>query len=287
MAYTVTAAFEQFFDTINLSGDHRDLANTRRDDVIATLKDKLAVNEAFATGSIPRFTALRGTADVDVIVALHYGKHIKDKNPSQVLQLVRDSLADYRTNVRKNGQAVTLYYKTWPNVDIVPAAQIADSSGNVSKYEIPDAIRERWLRSDPKGHGAAVDARSSICGATFRKLIKALKHWNETHGGFLQSYHVEVLALQTFSGQLSDVTWDAFQFFDKLANTVNVSLWHHGDQVDAYLSLSDRTELQSRAGRARDEARAAWHATYSANNDHQAAITSWRRVFGDAFPAYG
>ena len=287
MVYTVTAAFDQFLDAINLSGDHRELANTRRDDVIGTLKDKLTVNEAFATGSIPRFTALRGSADVDVIVALHYGKHIKEKKPSEVLQLVRDSLAEYRTNVRKNGQAVTLYYKTWPNVDIVPAVQLTDGSGNITRYQIPDSIREQWVRSNPKGHGTAVDDRSSVCGANFRKLIKLVKHWNETHGTYLQSYHIEVLALQFFTSLLSDITWDAFQFLDKLASSLGFALWHDDDQVDVYLSVSDSSELQKRANRARDQARAAWHATYGTNNDDRTAISYWRQVFGDAFPTYG
>ena len=47
--------------------------------------------------------ALTGNADLDVFVVLHFGKHIKNKLPSQVLQSVQDSLGEYR----KNGQAVT------------------------------------------------------------------------------------------------------------------------------------------------------------------------------------
>jgi hypothetical protein len=52
------------------------------------------VIEAFASGSIPRYTALNEHADLDVIVALHYSKHIKDKTPSQVPQEVRDALGE-------------------------------------------------------------------------------------------------------------------------------------------------------------------------------------------------
>src|SRR5688572_2190486 len=125
MAYTVEAAFNEFYDAINLSGDHRSTANARKDALISLLSGKFDVLEAFGTGSIPRFTALKGRADVDVMVALHYGKHIKGKTPTQVLQDVREALA-YKTTVRKNGQAVTLYYDTWPNVDVVPVARVQD-----------------------------------------------------------------------------------------------------------------------------------------------------------------
>jgi len=126
LANTVQAAFDQFYENINLSGDHRETANSRRDRIVSLLEKHFKIIEAFPSGSIPRFTAVRGYADVDVIVALHYSKHIKDRMPSEVLQAVRDSLAEYETTVRKNGQAVTLYYKSWPNVDIVPASRVVD-----------------------------------------------------------------------------------------------------------------------------------------------------------------
>jgi tRNA nucleotidyltransferase (CCA-adding enzyme) len=97
MAYTVAAAFDAFYENINLSGDHRQTANARRDNVVDTLSKKFEIVESFATGSIPKFTALKGQADLDVMVALHYGKHIKDKTPTQVLQDVRAALAEWRT----------------------------------------------------------------------------------------------------------------------------------------------------------------------------------------------
>jgi hypothetical protein len=93
MAYTVDAFFNAFYDQINLSGDHRETANTRRNRIVELLKKDFEILEAFGTGSIPKFTALKDRADLDVMVALHYGKHIKDKQPSTVLQNVRDSLS--------------------------------------------------------------------------------------------------------------------------------------------------------------------------------------------------
>jgi tRNA nucleotidyltransferase (CCA-adding enzyme) len=108
MAYTIQTAFDQFFEAINLGGDHRETANARRDRIVALLSNHFTILEAFSTGSIPRYTALRGKADLDVMVVLHYGKHIEGKSPTQVLQSVRDALAEYRSQVRKNGQAVTL-----------------------------------------------------------------------------------------------------------------------------------------------------------------------------------
>ena len=154
MPYTVAVSFDTFYQNINLSGDHRDTANRRRDDIVSTLKKKLHVIESFSSGSIPRYTM-----------------HIKGKKPSEVLQEVRDTLSEYRTNVRKNGQAVTLYYKTWPNVDIVPCSRVVDDDGNVTSYSIPDMNTEQWITSKPKNHTANMTSRAGTCGSNFRKTI--------------------------------------------------------------------------------------------------------------------
>ena len=287
MANTVQAAFDQFYENINLSGDHRETANSRRDRIVSLLEKHFKIIEAFPSGSIPRFTAVRGYADVDVIVALHYSKHIKDRMPSEVLQAVRDSLAEYETTVRKNGQAVTLYYKSWPNVDIVPASRVVDDQGNVTSYSIPDANREEWLSSKPKTHSRNIENRSSSAGPVFRKIIKMTKWWNQKHSALLQSFHIEVMALSALTGLLTDMPWDVYSYFKSAAGLAISSIWYEGSYADSYLNYGSRYEVVSRLEKARDIARDAWYATHGSNNDHRGAIDRWRTLFGDRFPAYG
>lgn len=287
MAYTVAASFDAFHENINLSGDHRQTANARRDSVVGILSKKFEIVESFATGSIPKFTALRGQADLDVIVALHYGKHIKDKTPIQVLQVVRDALAEWRTGARKNGQAVTLYYETWPNVDIVPVSRVIKDDGTTSHYQVPDSNTDNWIASRPKQHASNVESKSSDCGYNFRRIIKMIKHWNKIHGDFLQSYHVEVLALKVFDTNLDDTPWHVFQFFDKARPLLANSLWHDLGYVDSYLSWWDRQEALKRFDTAIGKSRDAWLRTFSGSSDHKGAIELWRQIFGDKFPAYG
>jgi hypothetical protein len=286
MAWTVNSAFDEFFLNINLSGDHRDTANARRDHVVSSLKKELDVIEAFNSGSIHRFTALKGYSDVDVIVALHFGKHIDNRTPIEVLQSVRDALGQYRTNVRKNGQAVTLYYATWPNVDIVPASHVVDNFGNVLEYQIPDANTQSWISTNPKIHTSDIESKSSICGSSFRKIIKMIKWWNKKHSDYLQSYHVEVIALKVFDSKLDDMPWDVFQYFDKAIPLLSSSLWHDRGYADSYLSRTDRFEVIKRLETARDTARTAWHLAYKGNNN-AGAIREWRKIFGEKFPSYG
>lgn len=287
MAYTVEAAFNAFFENINLSGDHRETANTRRDNIVSTLGKSFNILEAFSTGSIPKYTALKEHADLDVMVALHYGKHIEGKTPTEVLQNVRDALAEWRTGVRKNGQAVTLYYKTWPNVDIVPVSRTTDDNGNVLHYNVPDSNTNLWIKSKPKTHASTIETKSSECGYNFRRIIKMIKHWNRIHSDYLQSYHIEVLALNVFDGNLDDTPWNVFQFFDKARPLLTSNLWYDIGFVDEYLNWSDRQEVLKRFDTAIDKTRLAWHKTYADNNDHKGAIEIWKYMFGDKFPAYG
>ena len=287
MAYTVTAAFNQFFEAINLSGDHRTTATNRKDHLVGLLSKHFQVMDSFASGSIPKITALSEHADLDIIVALHYGKHIKDKTPAQVLQSVRDALGQSKNNVRKNGQAVTLYYTTWPNVDIVPVKQYVDNNNVVTYYGVPDMNSGQWIDSNPKAHAANIDAKATECGADFRRIIKMIKWWNRCHSNYLQSYHIEVLAYRVLVGLLGDITWSVYKFFDDAIPLLRSSLWYDRGYADAYLSISDRNEVIKRFETARDKAQTAWYLTYGDKSDHAGAIGCWRQIFGDKFPSYG
>lgn len=286
MAYTVQTAFTEYFNAINLSGDYRVVANERRDHLIELLGNKFDVIDSFPSGSIPKFTALHGDADLDIMLVLHFGKHVKGKTPTQILQSVRDAIA-YKTTVRKNGQAVTLHYSTWPSVDIVPMYFVHDEKGQLMHYKVPDSQTEDWINSNPKVHAKAIQDKASECGENFRKIIKMIKHWNMCHSGYLQSYHIEVLAQRVFSGALGDITWHIHKFFEDSIPLLSTTLWDGLGYADAYLSQADRQEVLKRFETARSLSQMAWYHTYGTNNDHTTAIITWRRIFGDKFPNYG
>jgi SMODS domain-containing protein len=287
LVFTVDYAFNDFFDGINLDGDHRKIANERKDHIIKLLNKTFDVIEAFGTGSIPKFTALKGNADLDIIVVLHFGKHIKGKTPTQVLQDVRDALSEYRTNVRKNGQAVTLYYKTWPNVDVVPVSRSTNNNGKITHYNIPNSNLGNWIISKPNTHTKNIESKSTTCGYNFRRIIKMVKWWNLCHGNFLQSYHVEVIALKVLDGNLDDTPWHIYRFFEQARPLLHLPLWYDTGYVDDYLIFDDRQKVLKCVDAAIEKSREAWLCTYDKNNNYRDAIKLWRQVFGENFPPYG
>ena len=287
MSYTVAVSFDNFYENINLDGDYRSIANTRRDDIVKKLSKDFDILEAFSTGSIPKFTALKNSADVDIMVVLHYGKHIKDKTPTQVLQAVRNSLAEWKTGTRRNGQAVTLSYVTWPNADVVPVSRETDSQGNFQHYNVPNSNDDTWIPSKPKELAATIEAKSTECGPFFRRMIKMAKHWNRIHSDYLTSYHIEILAIRAINGEKSDLTWDVFQFFTEARKLLESFIYYDTGFTDSYLTWDNRQEALRRFDTAIDLSRRAWNLTYGANDDHKGAIALWKQMFGDKFPAYG
>jgi hypothetical protein len=285
MPYTVPVSFDKFRENIELGSTYRETAKKRRDRLVSLLENGFEILEAFPTGSVPRFTAVKGHADLDVIVVLHFGKHIKDKKPSQVLQNVRDVLGDYKTGVRRNGQAVTLYYDSWPNVDIVPVSVTYNDDSSVNHYNVPDMNTESWIDSQPRKHSSTLTERNKSCGENFKRLIKMMKWWNHQHSGLMQSFHIEVLALETFHGKMDDLPRDIYYFFKNAVDLTQNSLWYELDYVDEYLDYSKRQEVVKRLEIARDWASDAW--SYVRNDNAEKAIEKYRQIFGSKFPTYG
>jgi hypothetical protein len=286
MPYTVPVSFDKFRENIEPPNYDRAAATARKDRLVSLLSDDFEILESFPTGSLPRYTGIKNYTDLDIMVALHYGKHIEGKKPSQVLQSVRDSLSEYKP-MRRNGQAVTVYYNTWPEyVDIVPVSRVVEN-GNLLYYNVPDMNTETWIPSNPNLHDEDLTKRNKEFGQEFKRIIKMIKWWNKKHSDLLQSFHIEVMAYYSLTGTFSDYSWDVHVLFDNASKLIAAPLKHRFGYVDEYLDSKTRLEAKNRLKVAKDKSLTAWHKTYGSNSDHQGAIELWRQIFGEEFPAYG
>jgi hypothetical protein len=118
-------------------------------------------------------------------------------------------------------------------------------------------------------------------------MIKIIKWWNKEHSSYMQSYHIEVLALRIFTGTFSNYAWHIYQFFKDAYDLTSNHLWYEISYADAYLTYSNRQEVLKRLRTARDKASAAWWAECDTNpkRDIQEAMRLWVQIFGDEFPA--
>jgi hypothetical protein len=284
MPYTVPYSFDRFYEAINLRGDHRAAANARKDWIVGRLSQSMDVLEARAIGSIPRYTALAGHADLDILVALHYGRHIKGREPAAVLAAVKGALGTGAGAYRRNGQAVTVSFKSWPSVDVVPAARVVDDDGTVSHFEIPDMRRGIWIPTNPGAHATRMRVAAADRGPGFRQAITMVKHWNRRQDVRLQSYHVEVIALQT-ECMWDEPGWSLIQWF-KAASGLTHWCWDGDSDASGYLSYQRAEKAAARLGDSASLASRAWSRTYG-KDDHRGAIARWRSRLGAQFPANG
>jgi len=283
MPYLVSTSFREFLSNISLTGDHRQTAKTRMEKVSELLGKHLTILDIFPTGSLLRGTGLKNVSDVDVVAVLHYSQHIEGKSPHKVLEDVRDVLSDYNAKiVKKNGQAVTLYFETWPNVDIVPAKRVTAGNGYV--LYIPDMETGSWIPTDPAAHDRAIAAAPTET----RQLIRMVKRWNEAHSHYLQSFHIEQIALSCLrdNGPITlreedDWPLAVYQFFKKAIEMTEATT-----VISRSYSTEDWVELRNRLDRASVTASDGWTYIYT-DKDSKAAIERFRVLFGDEFPAYG
>lgn len=282
MPYLVSTSFDKFIENITVGGDPKKTATARRDSIMDLLKEKLEILDAFPTGSLVRNTALKNSSDVDVVIVLHYGKHIENKTPKQLLESVQSALGDYNAKiVKKNGQAVTLYFKTWPNVDIVPAKRVTSGQNYILK--IPDANTGRWITIDPKSHDVKI-ANLPLRG---RRLVRMIKCWNKSHSSYLLSYHIERILLSanpTHDGDKwteDDWPWALSRYFEQA-----VKMTEPSTVISTEYGLEDWKQLRDRLKRAHEISHEAWSAIYTDKNAEK-SIGRLRVLFGDKFPAYG
>lgn len=283
MPYTIPVSFDKFIENISITGNQADIAESRCKSIVSLLDKEFHILEAFPLGSLVSGTSLSGFADADVMLVLNYGVHAENKSPTEFLQSVRDKLSEYNTRMaKKNGQAVTLYFKTWPTVDIVPAYRVTDN-GSLYCYKIPNVNNNSWVETRPKIH------INNMKQASEPKihLIKMIKEWNRKHSSYLSSFHIEVMAL-SYENFYSDYAWHVFKFFEHMHTKIQTYIPSPSGlegYVDDYLSYSNRLEASNRIETALTKSREAWSAHY--NNNDKESIEKFGKLFGGRYPSYG
>lgn len=282
---SIKSDFEEFYNSINLPNSHRLLSNSRTDALTEHIKKRFLVREAFTGGSIPKYTALKDYADLDLFIVLE-SVHSINRTPADLLQNMRDCLGGYRAGIsKKNGQAVTVYFDTWPQVDVVPVLP-TELFGSTS-YLIPDMNRQNWITSNPKEHATDIANKTSLYGSEFRKIIKMVKWWNKKHGDYLQSYHIEVLALQSLSPTFTNYAWELYLFFDEAVKSIERTIsgapnFYKTSFIDTYLNNFEKYEILKRLQTAKDKACQAWYSEIKLN-DFSYSKKLWNQVFNRGF----
>ncbi|WP_156525824.1 SMODS domain-containing nucleotidyltransferase [Mycobacterium adipatum] len=291
MAATTVQAFNEFKEKLRLTDAQKDLVKGRRSSAASYLGDAfpttsdLPLASSYLMGSAGRDTIIRPLDDVDVLAVFTNKDDIFNKiyryDSQKFLYRVRDAISNYKVEVvGARGQAVRLFYKSQPHVDIAPVFKW--SSGG---YGLPNGSGG-WLTTDPYAHSAWIAQRHKDLDYRLKPMVRMLKRWNNVHSKYLKGFHLEVMIATLFSS-LSGDSRDACEKFFQWAqyNLTVADPAGHGGDLSSYLTLANRASVLSNLEASRTRAVNANAA--EADGDHKEAVRLWRIVFGSEFPSFG
>jgi hypothetical protein len=276
---TVGLAFDLFKSALEITQSEQDAAKSSQAMLRDRLGGRLAILDDFLSGSYKRDTKIRPLSDIDLFLVLDPGCFTL--GPARVLGLVASHLrASYPTSrLRVQNRSVNLALIRF-GFDVVPAFHRRGGG-----FLIPSMKSNSWVSTDPKAHEIAVSNANLACGGKLKPLIKMVKCWNRTRKDRLQSFHLEVMALEVISPPVYDYQTTALRFFVQAADRIQSLCFDPaglGPPIDDYLTRSGRLAATRQLMVA---ARLAARALEFERRRHSvAAIAVWRQVFGKPFP---
>ena len=288
MAKTVSAGFVELLKRLELTDEQADTAATRA----TALKDFFDTNftmaeRAFTIGSYRRATLIRAERDIDLLAPLAYGtyKDRYDDDSRAFLYFVRDKLNERyaQTKVSSRGVAVLLDF-TVIRANVVPA--FPRSGGG---FFIPNG-KKGWTATNPQYHARLIKGRDDALDHRLKPLIRLMKFWNIQNGGYLRSFHIELMVWRMWKNNSAIPAYStaAMQSISAMRGWLKSRSddpWESGGRIDDYLSSGTRAKVfrmldqdSKASGDAED---------YRKADKIEKAFDRWNSVFRHEFPAYG
>jgi hypothetical protein len=290
MALYAWAAFNEFLAKLEPTGTQKATIETKRNATHNYLLEgfdsstDMPLLRTVLIGSASRETIIRPIEDVDVMAVFSDENDVweeKYKTDSHsFIQRIRNVLDhDCTTTVGTRGQAVRLFYKAKPHVDIAPVFMAGDGG-----YWLPKGDGN-WMKTDPDVQATWFSQENIRLSGHLRPLVRLLKRWNNEHSNHFKSYHLEVVTANIFASLGSNYREAVAKFFLWAPNWIDVDdPAGYSGSLSSYLTFTQRQLLLQRLSNAADRAALALEAEDS--GDHEEAIRLWRIEIGGEFPTY-
>lgn len=269
--------FLQFYENIKLTPSQREDAITKHTGVCKKLHDyyyptiEYNGDTKLLIGSYGKHTHIRPARDIDVIFMLPPEKFEQyndnqSNSQSQLLQDIKNILEEKYPNtpIKAFGKVVVLEFAdTKHNVELLPGWENEDGTFTISNSE-SGGYWEQW---DPRSEIKRIKDSDSKTGKT-KSLIRMIKKWSENCTVKLKSYEIENKVLDFFptnnhsEKEYPILVRDFFEYFHNITSE---------EDTKSHISTA-----LNRAKKACD---------FEKDKKLEEAITEWRKVFGDDFPA--
>lgn len=203
---TLLQSIDEFLANITVTDRQEESIKSSLSNLNGYLLDKdndLNIKKTFTSGSYYRDTNIRPLNDIDLFAVLDFDKW-KDENgnfpdPQSVLTKIKNylnSLEDYKGKVKQDRPCITIELSN-KDFDVLPSFEQVGGG-----YLIPNRDLKSWTFSYPENLTKNLDDVNRTRNYKVKPTIKAVKYWNRESGKYIQSYHIEEVALDIF--QLND-----------------------------------------------------------------------------------
>ena len=215
---TIGQAFERLLSNYTPTASERTAAAAHRASVNAAL-DPLDIYGLWETGSFHHGTAVRGHADVDVLVSI---KGPRPLNSDIALNRVKAALVARfpSTPIRISRPAVVVNFagglERW---EVIPA-YATRLEGGTSVYSIP-APGGNWMETAPSAHLRYVTDENVSPAGGAKGLARLVKIWKYTNQSSVKvsSFYLEMRAARWMSTQVAFVPHLDFLYLLRELNT--------------------------------------------------------------------
>lgn len=227
-------------------------------------------------GSYGKKTNIRPPQDVDLLfkIPLDVYEHYEQYNgngPSALLQKIRGILdKEYETSETPKawGKVVLVKFPDGKHdIELLPAYEAGDGV-----YKIPNTDNGGFFEDFDVGSDLSVVSESNAeTGGVTRPLIKMIKKWKSLHSSLhTKSFEIEMYV----ADYLKSVNYNEMSWAERVTGFFE---WL---QVQPNLNVDDVSLVKTAAERARKAL------NFEKSDKISDSCTEWKKIFGNAFPAY-
>ena len=282
----VNEAFVKLKSNLEITTTESETASSRHQRIRDHVRLHWSLVDDFLTGSYRRQTKTKPLKDVDIFVVVDADGdqgHLRNELPRVVLDRLLEVIQIKWKDAFIDGMAVVIPFgpeDTVTSMEVVPAFERAGGG-----WFIPDPDRGRWLATNPKVHHDLSTAKNNECVEKFVPFVKMVKAANRELGDRIEpSFLAEVMAHSIIRAPFGEYADELVLFFANAADRINDTF---DDPAGLGGDVNTMTTTQRLlAKNALLEARAIAERAVDLADDGQgrAAVTEWRKLFGNRMP---
>lgn len=290
---TTEEYFKNLASKLELTVSEQDRISKKHNFLREKLREKLAIEDDFLTGSYNRNTMIRPKGedkfDVDFFLAFNKDDYGETELPD-LLKIVKDALDKIKDDDKdiveindRQKRSIGVIYNDNFQIDVVPAIQIEKDK----RYKIFDKRTQKAIESNPKLHGqnltAANEATESESVKRLVPIVKLLKSWRREKCDYMKSFHLEMLTVEILKDQeIKAFSEGIAKFFtnaqDYLKTASLIDPANEDNVIDEYLD-DDGTRDDIIALISVEKNIVERAVKFEQEGEDESAVKEWRKIF--------